>query len=285
MKRTKDEALVADVHSLSAGLKAYATSYTNSALSVCRECCGGHGYAAVNRLGALRSDHDIFQTFEGDNTVLLQQVAGLLLREYADSFKGSPIQATWSYLKQWAYDQLPPNPLVTHETDPVHLRDPGFLSRALRYRTARLLHTLAARLRKHTRRRGEFGAWSKCLTHVLALARAHVESVALDAALARVAACADPECRASLKAMADLFALDRIHADIMFRNDDYIAPEKAKAIHRLIERLCADLRVVAVPLCDAFAIPDHVLRAPIGLSSGRHDPYGEYLAACGFDTA
>jgi acyl-CoA oxidase len=35
----------------------------------------------VNRLGALRSDHDIFQTFEGDNTVLLQQVgAGTLGR-------------------------------------------------------------------------------------------------------------------------------------------------------------------------------------------------------------
>ncbi len=32
MKRTKDEGLVADVHSLSAGLKAYTTSYTNSAL-------------------------------------------------------------------------------------------------------------------------------------------------------------------------------------------------------------------------------------------------------------
>ena len=74
MKKTHDEELVADVHALSAGLKAYITSYTAKSLSICREACGGHGYAAVNRFGILRNDHDIFQTFEGDNTVLLQQV-------------------------------------------------------------------------------------------------------------------------------------------------------------------------------------------------------------------
>lgn len=77
MKKTHDEQLVADVHALSAGLKSYITSYTAKALSVCREACGGHGYAAVNRFGSLRNDHDIFQTFEGDNTVLLQQVLSL----------------------------------------------------------------------------------------------------------------------------------------------------------------------------------------------------------------
>jgi len=72
MKRTKDEVLVADVHSLSAGLKAYTTTYVNTSISTCRECCGGHGYAAVNRLGALRSDHDIFQTFEGGSPAPLR---------------------------------------------------------------------------------------------------------------------------------------------------------------------------------------------------------------------
>ena len=64
----------------------------------------------------------------------------------------------------------PPPPPLTHtqpHTDAHHLRDPAFLTRALRYRTARLLHTLAARLRKHSRRLGEFHAWNKCLLHVL----------------------------------------------------------------------------------------------------------------------
>lgn len=75
MKKSHDEEVVGDVHALSSGLKAYVTSYTAKSLSICRESCGGHGYAAVNRFGSLRNDHDIFQTFEGDNTVLLQQVA------------------------------------------------------------------------------------------------------------------------------------------------------------------------------------------------------------------
>lgn len=82
--------------------------------------------------------------------------------------------------------------------------------------------------------------------------------------------------------MSDLFALQCIADDVMFRNDEYVAPEKAKAITRLIESLCSELRGVAVPLVDAFAIPDHILRAPIGLSSGQHDLFREYLQGVGF---
>ena len=33
--------------------------------------------------------------------------------------------------------------------------------------------------------------------------------------------------------MADLFALSKIQDEILFRNDEYVSPEKAKAIKRI----------------------------------------------------
>ena len=66
------------------------------------------------------------------NAVCLQ-VSGLLLKKYKDRFAVAPVTATYRYLRQWAADSLPPNPLVSHDTSPRHLRDPAFLIRALRY--------------------------------------------------------------------------------------------------------------------------------------------------------
>jgi hypothetical protein len=45
-----------------------------------------------------------------------------------------------------------------------------------------------------------------------------------------------------LQAMADLFALKCIYEEALFRNDDYVSPEKAKAIARMIEELCLEVR-------------------------------------------
>ena len=57
----------------------------------------------------------------------------MLLKRYKEKFSGNPIGATWGYLRQMARDSLPPNPLVSHDTQPSHLRDPAFLVKTLRY--------------------------------------------------------------------------------------------------------------------------------------------------------
>ncbi len=75
-----------ELEARAAGIKAVATAHASATIAVCREACGGAGYLAVNRLPALKADTDVFTTFEGDNTVLLQLVAKGLLTDYRDTF-------------------------------------------------------------------------------------------------------------------------------------------------------------------------------------------------------
>lgn len=62
------------VHVLSSGLKAAATWNRVEILQDCRECCGGQGFSAENKIGPMKTDFEVDTTFEGDNTVLMQQV-------------------------------------------------------------------------------------------------------------------------------------------------------------------------------------------------------------------
>ncbi|PPE01519.1 hypothetical protein GOBAR_DD01448 [Gossypium barbadense] len=279
MKKMHDEQLVADVHALSAGLKAYVTSYTAKSLSTCREACGGHGYAAVNRFGSLRNDHDIFQTFEGDNTVLMQQVAADLLRQYKDKFQGGTLSVTWNYLRESMNTYLSqPNPIIARWESADHLRDPKFQLDAFRYRTSRLLQSVAAWLRKHSKTLGTFGAWNRCLNHLLLLAESHTESVILAKFIEAVHNCPDARSRAALKLVCDLYALDHIWNDIgTYRNVDYVAPNKAKAIHKLTEYLCFQVRNIAGELVDGFDLPASVTRAPIAMQSEAYVQYTHHI--------
>uniref|UniRef100_A0A6N2LI93 Acyl-coenzyme A oxidase n=1 Tax=Salix viminalis TaxID=40686 RepID=A0A6N2LI93_SALVM len=281
MKMTHDEQLVGEVHALSAGIKAYVTSYTAKSLSVCREACGGHGYAAVNRFGTLRNDHDIFQTFEGDNTVLLQQVAADLLKQYKEKFQGGTLSVTWNYLRESMNTYLSqPNPVTSRWEGVEHLRDPKFQLDAFRYRTSRLLQSAAVRLRKHSKTLGGVLAWNRCLNHLLTLAESHIESVILEKFIEAVEKCPDASSRAALKLVCDLYALHRIWNDIgTYRNVDYVAPNKAKAIHKLTDHLSFQVRNIAKELVDAFDLPDHVTRAPIAMQS---EAYAQYTQQVGF---
>ncbi len=75
-----------------------------------------------------------------DNCFIATQVAAMLLKRYKEKFSGNPLGATWGYLRQMARDSLPPNPLVSHDTQPSHLRDPAFLVKTLRYELVTLRH-------------------------------------------------------------------------------------------------------------------------------------------------
>src|SRR3954453_9302177 len=77
--RDADDRRRRELETLAAGLKAIATWHATEKIQTCREACGGAGYLKANRFAALKADTDVFTTFEGDNTVLLQLCAKNLL--------------------------------------------------------------------------------------------------------------------------------------------------------------------------------------------------------------
>src|SRR3954454_22057407 len=73
-----------ELETLAASLKAIATWHATDTIQGCREACGGSGYLRGNRFAELKADTDVFTTFEGDNTVLLQLAAKNLLSDFRD---------------------------------------------------------------------------------------------------------------------------------------------------------------------------------------------------------
>ena len=63
------------VHVESSGLKAAATWHRIEILQNCRECCGGMGFLSANKIGPMLADMNVDATFEGDNTVMMQQAS------------------------------------------------------------------------------------------------------------------------------------------------------------------------------------------------------------------
>ncbi len=70
-----------DLETLAAAFKPLSTWHALDTIQEAREECGGQGFLAENRLVGLRADLDVYATFEGDNTVLLQLVAKRLLTD------------------------------------------------------------------------------------------------------------------------------------------------------------------------------------------------------------
>jgi acyl-CoA oxidase len=250
---------------LAAGIKSWASWHTVAALQACRECCGGQGYLTVNRLPGLKADTDVYTTFEGDNTVLMQLVAKGCLTQYRDQFHEMSLVSLLRFLGARTASALADfNPLLTRNAGEDHLRDPEFQLDAFRHREEHLLTTAASRIKARLDRGMDpFDAFNECQDHLLRLANAHAERAILEPFTAAVEASSGPQ-REVLALLRDLFALWRIEEDRgWFLETGHMEGVKTKAIRALVGRLCAESRRHALPLVEAWGIPDECLAAPI----------------------
>lgn len=247
-----------DIELRAAALKVAASRHAVEALQYSRELCGGQGYLWQNRIGELRADTDVFTTFEGANDVLSQLVAKGLLTELREQFEEMRIWAAVRHVSARAGTVVAEmNPVMTRRTDDAHLRDPDFQAAALAYREARLLRSVAGRLRRLLADgRDSFDAVNECQDHFIKLADAHADRITLDSFQSRVKRASDPAIHAVLSRLCVLYGLATIEADrAWFLESGYLEPIKSKAIRTQVGRLCRELHDQAGVLTDGWGIP------------------------------
>jgi acyl-CoA oxidase len=269
-----DELAQRELEALAAGTKVAATAHATRTIQECREACGGAGYLAENRLPALKSDSDVFTTFEGDNTVLLQLVAKGLLTGYRDAFGDLDTLGTLRFVARQVAGQVAERTAAralarrvadVARRDDADLTDPSVGLALLADREQHVLEGLARRMRGATKPGADpFDVYNDAQDHLLTAARAHIDHVVAQAFSDGVDACSDPAARALLRRLLALHLLSLLERDrAWYVEHGRLTATRSRGLARLVDAACADLRPQAVDLVDGFGIPDSWLGAPI----------------------
>jgi acyl-CoA oxidase len=252
-----------ELETLAAGVKAVATWHATDTIQTCREACGGAGYLKTNRFATLKADTDVFTTFEGDNTILLQLAAKNLLTDYKDAFGELDPLGTAQFVAGQALGVLTERTALRKLADsllPGRDDDADLLERKaqldlFRWRYEHLLAGAARRLKGGIDAgRDPFDVLVDCQDHVVETARAWVDLVVLEAFAAAA------EGNELLGRLCDLYALHHVERERgYYQEHGRLSASRSKAVIKAVNTLCAQLRPDAKTLVDAFQVPENSL--------------------------
>jgi acyl-CoA oxidase len=264
LSRTRED--MKEVEALAAGLKAWSTWNTTRTLQECREALGGKGYLSENRIDRLKNDTEIYTTFEGDNTVLMQLVAKSRLAEFKKEFADINFFGMVNFIADKARINIAEkNPIAVRETSSEHLLDHEFHLKAFRYREMRILKSAATRFKYYIDQgMDSFDAFNQTQYHMLKVGFAYIERVMLEQFLEAIQQVEDETSRRILNRLCQLFALSQIEQHKgWYLENGYMEGVKTKAIRKEVDQLCWELREEAPGLVEAFGIPEKLLPALI----------------------
>lgn len=255
-----------EIEALAAGLKAYTTWHTTATLQECREACGGKGYLSENRIDALKNDTEVYSTFEGDNTVLMQLVAKNRLSVFRKAFSEMDSMGKVNYV--WNQTKIilsEKNPFITRDISESHLLDREFHLNAFYYREHEIVTSAARRIKKLINSGlNAYDAFNVAQHQMVDVAKAYLDRVVLEQFLTKIDEIEDKNSKAMLEKLAQLFALHKMEENkAWYLENNYLETVKTKAIRKMVNQLCWEIRPNAVALVDAFGIPESCLAAPI----------------------
>jgi acyl-CoA oxidase len=264
-----DDLFQRSLESRAAGLKAAQSRWANDIVQVCREACGGAGYMTENGLTLLRNDVDVFATFEGDNTVLMQLVARGLLTGYQETWTGLDRRETMTKTADLVARMVLERTAGRGTVDALVARarrmsneasilDRGWQVLMFDERERHVLESLARRYQGAIRaeKAQRFAAVNELQDHLLTLARVHTDRLVLGSFVAGIEACEDPAAKRALNTLCDLYVIDNLEGDrAWFIEHGFMTQARSKSLTKTLNRLCAELRPEALALVEGLGVP------------------------------
>ncbi|MBD1537078.1 acyl-CoA dehydrogenase [Arthrobacter sp. S13_S34] len=282
-----------DLETLAAALKALSTWHALDTLQECREACGGAGFLIENRFASLRADLDVYATFEGDNTVLLQLVAKRLLADYAKEFRNVDFgvmaryvvgQATGAAIHRTGLRQVAQFMADTGSVQraAIALRDEAGQRALLTDRVQTMVAEAAGSLRGSNRLSQEKGAalFNRHQNELIDAAQAHAELLQWEAFTDALREVEDPGTRMVLTWLRDLFGLSLIEKNLSwYLMNGRLSMQRGRTVGEYINRLLVKIRPHALDLVEAFGYGDDHVRAAVatGAEKERQDGARAYF--------
>lgn len=268
-----------DLETLAAALKPTSTRLAMDTIQECREACGGAGFIAENQLVGLHQDLDVYCTFEGDNTVLLQLVGKRLLADYTSELKSVDRAGIGRFIAQraevlakrhtpWAELAHGFTDLGNRKRTFDSMRSSEFQEQLLSERARLRVEELALSLRAAAKMSPTDAAAhvNKHQVEMLDAARAHADLVRWRAFTDGIAAIDDADTRSILTDVRDLFGFTIINNDLAWLMlQGLMSAPRGRQLGQDIRRLLWRLRPHALDLIAAFDIREGHVRAPIAL--------------------
>ncbi|HEX2752944.1 MAG TPA: acyl-CoA dehydrogenase [Alphaproteobacteria bacterium] len=253
-----------NLETMAAAIKSVSADMAMEAVDEGRKLAGGKGYMSEERYGALRSDMDIFRTFEGDNTVLRMLVAKNQLGRLSQKFNHTTgLQKLTKGIAMSVKQRMAQFNADSGKTSSSHLLDPSFQKQMFVSRERSMMYALSGKIMKTAKAEGADVAANKHQTDMLAYADAYAERIMMDKFIRAVQAQKDPAVKELLKDVCDLYAIHTMRKNALwYVENGFMKPQKTKALAELEQKLQEKIRPQAQTLVAAFDIPPSVLASP-----------------------
>ncbi|CAN1834694.1 Peroxisomal acyl-coenzyme A oxidase 1 [Linum perenne] len=259
----KDFSTLPEAHACTAGLKSLTTSATADAIEECRKLCGGHGYLCSSGLPELFAVYVPACTYEGDNVVLLLQVARFLMKTVAQLPSGKKPLGTTSYLGRAEH-------LLQYRCNVQKAEDwqnPAVILEVFEARAARMCVNRAQKLAGFSSPEEGFAELSAFLAEA---AVAHCQLIVVSKFIEKLQQeIPGKGVKQQLQNLCNIYALNLVNKHLGdFLSTGAISAKQASLANDQLRSLLSQVRPNAIALVDAFNYTDHYLGSILGRYDG-----------------